>query len=739
MARLVKPVIIVLVYCLVTFGFLEIGLRIWFGVDPLKLVNFRTEHKIEDQFKGLVRYDPDLGWTMSPNTIVGDLGTVNHGIRRNSATQTSAEPGGWLVSGSSFTAGSGADDANTWPALLEGRENIAVHNAAVGGFALDQVVLRAESLLDIMKPDVLFVDLMQTTISWTGYSVLTRPKPYFVVKDGELQRPVPAVPLLEKEPAELSLVWHYAAYSYLIDRVMAAIDAQTWYARTGESVVNAPGDPVEVSCALLDRIAAKTAERGIRLVIVSIPTGQEIAISKEPASVVAQVEQCAMRSGLQIVPIRQRMHEDIESGIVKPEDIYLLSDGLPIGHMTIPGNEYVARIVHETLKLPFDPAALSVAGATGDDGQAVSEQGDSGNLLESSEKLTAYFTPTKSGVLTRENRNTDEIGLFRLQGLAAEPQNKPTIVSRTVAVDAGSYVLSMEIKPQTARRFTIQLSSGDHGSVTSGYDFRRNVPYVIPSHIALGRDWKATLEELEDGWFRISLRLTLPETEFQILPGLGNENGALSVSAGEASVLVRRMQFERGKVASEYKPTRGPKAPELVGNGENLLPDTETLAASLSQSRIIAFSPEKFLFVFGTETFRFEPIGDDTEHYVRFQQSVTAGESYVFSFDVKRDAANPLRVQMFDGGQNGGYADFEFSTETVQTSTIGDAVEVLAAMTPATSDGWQTLRVSIPVGDSDLFLTLQTLHPILGAKFDPSGKAHILRNVRLEKRISATE
>jgi len=737
--RFLKPLLIAFVYSVFVVGGLEIGLRLWYGVAPFEIVNFRSEHKVDDEFKGFMKYDSNLGWSMRADMDTGSMGTLAHGIRRNAKTQTALSPGGWLVSGSSFTAGSGADDANTWPALLQALEGTPVHNAAVGGFGLDQVVLRAESLLDVLQPEMLMIDLMQTTISWTGYSVLTRPKPYFVVEEGELKRPVAKVPLIEDKPVPVSGFWHYAAYFYLVDRVMASLDAQTWYARTRESVVNAPGDPVEVSCALLERIARKTAERNIRLLIVSIPTGQEMEIAKEPASVVAQVEQCATDAGLQIVPVRQRMHDDFDNGNVKPVEIFQLSGDRPIGHMTIRGNEYVAQIIHETLKVPFvAKARTSLKTVAVREGASVPE-GTGGNLLENSENLAVMFSPTQSAVLRIAENGAPETKLFRLQGLQSDPQTKPTIVSRYIGVEAGQYVLSMEIKPETVQRLTLQVSSKANGSLTTGFDLKRNVPYVLPAHVALGRDWKAKIEKREDGWFRVSLRMTLPKSEIQLLPGLGNEHGAMAVGAGEASVLVRAMQLEHGGVATDYIPTRGAAKAKVVGSGINLLADAENLHEHVSGGDIVTFSKDGFFNFFSSGAFELAPIGGDSEHYLRFQQNVEANQSYIFSFEVKRKGASPLRIQMFDGSQDGAYADFDFASGVTSAQQIGKNTEFLADMSEAAPDGWQKILLTIPVNDPKLILTIQSLDEARRTKFSPDGEVNLLRNFRLEKRVVATE
>ncbi len=72
-----------------------------------------------------------------------------------------------LVVGDSFGLGSDVIDAETWPAYLERMVGTQVINAAVGGYALDQIVLRAEDLVPLLRPRML---LVQTNLRF-GISV----------------------------------------------------------------------------------------------------------------------------------------------------------------------------------------------------------------------------------------------------------------------------------------------------------------------------------------------------------------------------------------------------------------------------------------------------------------------------------------------------------------------------------------------------------------------------------------
>ncbi len=358
MGKFAKFALPLLVSCLLSLLFVETGLRIWHGVSPFALTNFRADHQIVHHFKGLIGYDSDLGWSMKPHFTEDGITTVDFGLRRSREDQSEAHRGGILASGSSFTAGVDVGDAETWPAQLERLSGIPVNNGGAPGYGFDQVVLRAEQLMDAVDPDIVVVDIMATTIDWTGYAILNRPKPYFLVENHELVRrhePVPKLPYSARRDHPLKRI---AGYSLAIDRTMAAIDAPWWYARGERTSLRSGGDPVELSCLLIRRIAKKTSERDIRLLVVSIPTGQDLLAADEPATTIAKVEQCARDYRVQIAPVRARLTAAISAGEIGLDDIYQVADGKPAGHLTEAGNRFVAEIVHEALREPYGTAPV---------------------------------------------------------------------------------------------------------------------------------------------------------------------------------------------------------------------------------------------------------------------------------------------------------------------------------------------------------------------------------------------
>ena len=143
---------------------------------------------------GFPMYDENLGWKQRPNKGDGGMITIDYGIRRSGPHQKVVK-GAILVSGSSFSGGSGVVDEDMWTSLVE-KTNKVFLNAAVGGYGFDQIVLRAKSLIDELEPKFIIIDIQDVTIQWSSYSFLTYPKPYFSIEDDKLVRhhyPVPSM------------------------------------------------------------------------------------------------------------------------------------------------------------------------------------------------------------------------------------------------------------------------------------------------------------------------------------------------------------------------------------------------------------------------------------------------------------------------------------------------------------------------------------------------------------------
>src|SRR5687767_11815681 len=125
---------------LICFAGLELAYRIVGGVPVLRMVDWRTVLVRHTGAMSATDYDPTVGWVARAGIRSAGFNTIEHGVRRNRATDVSVPQRALLVVGDSFTAGSEVDDDQSWPAHLEAQIGERVVNAAVGGWGIDQMV-----------------------------------------------------------------------------------------------------------------------------------------------------------------------------------------------------------------------------------------------------------------------------------------------------------------------------------------------------------------------------------------------------------------------------------------------------------------------------------------------------------------------------------------------------------------------------------------------------------------------
>jgi lysophospholipase L1-like esterase len=321
----------------------ETALRLWHGISPLDFSSFRSARGPFDLF-GTGRYEATLGWVLKEGVDRPGLHTLEHGIRRNSAAQSGLRPGHVLVVGSSFTQGVQVADEESWPAQLERLADRPVDNAAVGGYALDQIVLRAEQLLPAARPKVLILAVMDSVIEWNGYSITSSPKPFFVINNGTLvARNIPVPTLAEALPYEPII--RALSYSHVLDRLMARVDPSGWYSRR----LRVGNDPVDVSCRLLQRLKQQTDEAGIRAILVSELWAPDVTSGDMPPPRLAAAQQCARALGYQIIDTFGAFRTAYEADPQRFNRYYVVNKVGRAEHFSPEGNRRIAAIVAAAL------------------------------------------------------------------------------------------------------------------------------------------------------------------------------------------------------------------------------------------------------------------------------------------------------------------------------------------------------------------------------------------------------
>jgi hypothetical protein len=220
---------------------------------------------------GFAEYDPLLGWIPRPYAQHAWKGGWSASIdgdrlRRNGSSEEvrpSALPP-VLAVGDSTAFGDEVEDYQSWPAQLELLLGRRVQNAGVGGYGIDQVVLRAERRLEQQPAAVTVLSFVSPDVTRCAYSFRNRWRPYYKIDGGELKLtlpPEPDVPL--PESSFLVALGHTHLGRFVLQHAFPSV----WNRSTHRRVHN---DEFEVAVRLLSRLEGYVEKQGSRLLIVAL-------------------------------------------------------------------------------------------------------------------------------------------------------------------------------------------------------------------------------------------------------------------------------------------------------------------------------------------------------------------------------------------------------------------------------------------------------------------------------------
>ncbi len=287
-------------------------------------------------------YDPLLGWRLAPNLPGPGLRTLEHGIRVNS-DETEVRTGGILAAGDSFTAGSEVVDADTWPAQLERLTGIPVLNAGCGGWGVDQIVMRLEQLIPVVQPRLVLLGMLDQDITRCNYSWGGKPKPYFLVENGELVLKHNPVPIHHK--GTVAELWEQIRG--MIPRIAAGGPDSDFWADWSRDGVTVDNDPVDVTCRLIARLRQAT-DVPIALFMQHggyIPTQSE-TMPAYAQYVLGFAQSLGIPAFSEFDTLRAILLENAQdfAALYMPHPPPLI-----FGHMSPAGNARVARLIAEQL------------------------------------------------------------------------------------------------------------------------------------------------------------------------------------------------------------------------------------------------------------------------------------------------------------------------------------------------------------------------------------------------------
>lgn len=199
-------------------------------------------------------YDAQLGWTLPPNCASPGYNVDAEGFRVTPSEPGLASPP-VLVTGSSFAKGDEVADDEAWPSFLQGMIGRRVLNGGVGGYSLDQTVLRAEKLVPHIRPFLVIASFTPDDVRRTELKVAwSRDKSYFTVTDGRLELHNVPVPGQPGARVPIPIAAHLLGWSAVADLIADRLSIFAgWYY---DEVQGAPrGSGPEIACLLMQRLA----------------------------------------------------------------------------------------------------------------------------------------------------------------------------------------------------------------------------------------------------------------------------------------------------------------------------------------------------------------------------------------------------------------------------------------------------------------------------------------------------
>ena len=358
--RWIKDCILVLASLAIAFLGIEVALRIVDDVRFWPIENLIARQTGLLNIHTINEYDPLLGWVLKSNVSGGSVDqtftTGERGVRMNSPEVRPLPKQAIIASGDSFTAGSEVGDVDTWPAQLEQMLGVPVLNAATGGWATDQIVLRLLQLIPELEPKLVIASFLYDDIGRTSFQTYSGGnKPYFKVDaDGSLQHHNSPVPAFKGARNELGAARSILGYFHTVNWIMGRIGNTDWLLG-GKVYVRASNDPVAVTCSLLNQLAERARASGTKIVVVLQYGGGQIKQwVTQPADSV-QVAECASQIGLTVVNLWLPLKDALQSqGLDDFKTLFVMHDQRRVfGHMSRAGNAFVARVVAASVQAEF--------------------------------------------------------------------------------------------------------------------------------------------------------------------------------------------------------------------------------------------------------------------------------------------------------------------------------------------------------------------------------------------------
>ena len=343
---------VMLVSIVASLLLIELAFRLAMGLPVFKLEDWRMLRVAYNRLGHHAEFDPVLGWTLKPNFVSSVHNTLDHGIRVN-GKETAIRTGQILAVGDSFTEGWEVEDDDSWPAYLELMNGSPVVNGGVGGYGTDQIILRTEQLLPIVKPRTLIVGFLNFDLYRTAHRSFGASKPWFTVEKGELRYHAPDPPEAKREPTPWTrvstVVRDGLAYFAVVDFILARGAQGYWYGNANAEYIKVDNDPVQVTCLLLERLKKQTDQMNIRTLLFMQYYAPVIMNGERPPEDTRQVMACAAKLGIEIVDHFASLKTLTMGNPEALRSYYWFDDGT-YRHMNGDGNEHAAAVLMKALR-----------------------------------------------------------------------------------------------------------------------------------------------------------------------------------------------------------------------------------------------------------------------------------------------------------------------------------------------------------------------------------------------------
>jgi hypothetical protein len=394
-------------------------------------------------------------------------------------------------------------DHESWPAYLEGILHEPVNNGAAGGYGLDQTVLRAEDLLEKYRPKMVIMGLLDQDILRVGFRSYGEAKPFFKIEDGELKLhnvPVPKS-TTATDPAWARILGHSYVADFLIARLAPKIAVQGKYEKIEV-------DEVEVSCRLIERLAAKLRAESIPLLIV-MQYGAGVAGVEGPRPGYASLFlECARELHIPVVDEFETLRSLVaRDGRAALREHYVVHrDNLTLGHMSAKGNRLIAELV--AAAVPLARSSTPVSGKAGLHRREAKAAED--DIVREIEPVA-----TTHARLTRFESSS-----WRIE---AAGENGEHYVVAGLQVSPGDHTLSLLARRSRTHSLRIGLVGADGTGTLADFDLDSGS--TAKARLGPARRIAASMEQAEDGWIRLRVSTSITAAGataiFQLLDNRG--------------------------------------------------------------------------------------------------------------------------------------------------------------------------------------------------------------------------